>query len=90
MKKIYKYEIGANGTSMPDGATIVNFNMQKAVGGGSHFVTWALVDPSAPMVKRNLRVRATGESVANTDKYYGTCFDDPFVWHLFETEESGI
>lgn len=84
MKRIFKYEIAIDGTEMPENAQIVHFNMQATVGGNVRYTVWAVVNPDAPKVKRKLEVRPTGGNVADADTYLGTCFDGPFVWHLFE------
>ena len=65
---------------MPKGAQVLHFDMQNRL------TIWALVDPSAPKEERHFRLAGTGHPI-NSDGFLihlGTCFQGPFVWHLFE------
>lgn len=63
--------------------------LHVAVQDGIPFV-WALVDPSEPMVKRTVRVYATGEPIDDdvTPDYVGTFHIDWTVWHVFSGGET--
>lgn len=66
--------------SMQMGAQIVHFAAQ-----GGRPTIWAIVDTEAKLERRHFRVFGTGEEldpIFNTHR--GTCFDGPYVWHLFE------
>lgn len=70
---------------MPRGAQPLHFNVQKGIP-----TLWALVDPEAPRIRRAFRFAGTGHPIEtkHNPRYVGTCFHDPFVWHLFDLGES--
>jgi hypothetical protein len=86
---VYKYELPRfleddNPTiSLPRGAKILRVGLQ-----GDGWWLWALVDPRAEAISRQLLVVGTDQpndrlAEAGTS-YICTSFDDPFVWHVFE------
>jgi hypothetical protein len=66
---------------MPKGAEILTVGFQNY----REITIWALVDPDAEMIERFFMVRGTGHPVElRTDqKFLGTVFDGPFVWHVW-------
>lgn len=81
---ILKYPVGT--VQMPKGARILSVQAQR----GS-VMAWALVDPSAPMVQRDLVAYATGFSsvTAEPGKFLATVqlSDGDFVLHVFDQGE---
>lgn len=85
MRKIFKYQVSELGrpVMMPSGAHILSAGMQN----DSVFV-WAIVNPDYPLVKRRIRVYATGEELGyHTGKFVGTVFLDWLVYHVFDQGE---
>jgi hypothetical protein len=82
-KVIWKYPVELRerqSIPMPEGAEILRFDAQ-----GEQPMLWALVDPQKPPEPRHLRLAGTGHPISeNGLKYIGSCFQGPFVWHLFE------
>jgi hypothetical protein len=84
MKKVWKYELTPTHQTfeMPTGAKIVSVILQR---GGP--VMYAEVDPTAPLVKRNFIVVATGDSVYYEDAEFIATIglaDGALVFHVFE------
>lgn len=84
---IWKYDLSVGDTvrcEMPRGAKLLHIGNQTGAIGG--FTVWALVDPSAPLVKRDLIVVGTGHPVFGGE-YVGTTVNGPLVWHIFDGGE---
>jgi hypothetical protein len=85
MKTVWKFQFSLTsqeGIEMPEGAII--FPIMQ-VGSLNKIVSiWAEVNPSAPMVHRNIRIHGTGHKIRDEEKYITTVIDPPFVWHLYE------
>lgn len=85
MKSIYKYHLIQGVRMMPEGAQLLH------VGEGhdcSGLFVWALVDPSAPEVCRDIRVVGTGWECPENGKYVGTVQErSGLVWHIFDFGE---
>ena len=65
---------------MPAGAEILHFALQDNVP-----TIWARVEPGAPLQRRFFRFSGTGHPLDETvGAHIGSCFQGPFVWHLFE------
>lgn len=92
---IYKYEIDfGKPTKMPVGAKILHVGQQ----GGRLFV-WAIVNPSARIVDRQLEILATGQVLGTGETltsfmafdHLGTVqMADTLVWHVFDGGETEI
>lgn len=85
MKTVWKFPLPWDDNfsmALPDGAEILTFQVQYG-----EPTIWALVDPSATMVKRHFSVVGTGHEKENITKegYIGTVQSGKYVWHLFET-----
>ena len=81
---IWKFEFEVTDThkiSMPQGSIILNVGSQR----NGCICIWAVVDPSKPREIITLHIRGTGHPMgeAKPERYIGTAFDGPFVWHLF-------
>jgi hypothetical protein len=84
--KIYKYKIEDQETAMmPRDAKLLHVGFQH-----SHVTVWALVDPEAPLVERQMAVFGTGWEISEKDaeRYVGTV-QVPYglVWHVFDLGE---
>lgn len=86
MNTIYKYPISMDGdvttVQMPADAQILTVQVQR----GTPCI-WAIVDASAPTVKRCFELYVTGQEIdATYKKYVGTVQspDQMFVLHVFE------
>jgi hypothetical protein len=83
MPTIWKYNLSLvdeQVIEIPASASNLTLQMQ---GGGPRL--WALVDPTAPTVKRTIRMFGTGHPVPDDIMaYLGTVQDGPFVWHFFQ------
>lgn len=65
---------------MPRGAEILLFAVQDLVP-----TLWARVEPDAPLEERQFRFAGTGHPIEwDVGDHVGSCFQGPFVWHLFE------
>ena len=86
MDRIYKYPLylaaGIQYVSMPAGAEIVHFAMQR----DQPFI-WAKVNPYAAMLQREFWILGTGHDISDNLTYIGTTQHGAFVWHLFEEEQ---
>lgn len=70
---------------MPAEARIVHFAHKD---GRPTF--WAIVNQDAPKVQRHFYLAGTGEPLPmEFNTHRGTCFDGPYVWHLFENTIPG-
>ena len=65
---------------LPDRAEVIHFAAQDGVP-----AIWVLIEPDRPLMTRRFRLAGTGHPLpANGLVFVGTCFQGPFVWHLFE------
>lgn len=66
---------------MPKGAVILTV-------GTTHDkpCVWAIVDPAAPIIERELSVRGTGHDLGTVGAYIGTLkmYGDSLVFHVFD------
>lgn len=91
MRTIWKYQIHVHDTvvvEMPRGAKILPHVEALAP---SVILFWAEVNgvEGAPTEDRVLYVVGTGNPMPErANKHIGTCVADPFVWHLYEYEET--
>ena len=88
-RTVWKFPLALQGlisVGMPEGAEILHLDMQGRVP-----TIWALVEPERPDVMRRFQLVGTGAPLAESDGFpvthIGTCFDGPFVWHLFEAKD---
>jgi hypothetical protein len=87
MLTVYKYEIPLEddfAIELPMGAKILTFQSQRDVP-----YVCALVDPAAPLFKRQFRLAGTGHPIEHDEKnlrHVGTAQfrGDTLVFHLFE------
>jgi hypothetical protein len=81
---IYKYLVPTAGASqeilMPKGAQLIHVNEQ-----GGDILIWAIVEPDAPKVWREIDVVGTGWELHRIGKHIGTAHCGTFVWHVFDT-----
>ena len=68
---------------MPRGASLLDGQFQ-----GDSLVLWALVDPTAPEVTRDVLVAGTGHEVPSSLTYVTTIQQSIFVWHIFDCGEA--
>lgn len=85
---IYKYpfEISRNIIiAMPKAARVIRVDKQ-----GSVPCMWAIVNPGNAIEQRQFVIYGTGQKIDSkiTQHYIGTFFDGPFVWHVFQREDS--
>lgn len=82
MKAVHKFELVGlghdNEFDMDPTGGILHVGMQRTV------TIWVTVDTAAPKVTRVFRVFGTGHPIPDDWLPVGTCFDGPFVWHVFE------
>lgn len=82
-QSIWKFPVALASEStvtMPAGAIPLHFGAQA----GQPMI-WALVWPGNPTEERQFRLFGTGHPIDLKGlAYIGTCFQGPFVWHLFE------
>lgn len=88
-RTIWKFPLllqGINHIDMPEGAEILHFNIQE-----DKPTIWALVNAQRESVSRKFQLVGTGHELIEEDDepaiYVGTCFQGPFVWHLFKASE---
>lgn len=86
MESIWKFPIVVTDdqeVEMPEGARIVTVQVQKGT-----LNLWAIVDPSAPLKKRHIKVVGTGHSQSSLSSlsYIGTAqmMEGTLIWHVFE------
>lgn len=87
-RSIWKFALPmSGGVEMPKGSIVLSVAMQH---GQPH--VWALVDPQAPLVRRDLRVYGTGWGMPDepVGAFRGTFLvnDGQFVFHVFDKGES--
>jgi len=86
MQAIFKFPlelVDNQDVEMPLDAEILHVNTQS-----DEPYIWALVNPEAPMGKRNISIWGTGDRMdeSKAKKYIGTFMQDEgrLVWHVFE------
>lgn len=88
MKTIWKYEVPISDLftlRMPQGAKLLDVQLQAGIP-----QLWALVDPSAPVVSRGLRLHGTGHDIADSIGEHVGSFqlrNGQLVFHLFDQGE---
>ena len=65
---------------MPRGARPIHADVNAEAG---RVIVWAVVDPTAPLVKREFVMRGTGHPLPDVGAHVATVQDGPFVWHIF-------
>lgn len=81
MKTIYKYplQIGGNKLRVPYGARVAHFGMQN-----DQPHVWLEIYSEGSPWEYMFNIYGTGQMVEDHELHRGTCFDGPFVWHLYE------
>jgi hypothetical protein len=86
-KAIWKFPVELTDSptiKMPAGAKPLHFALQD-----NQPTLWALVTPSMPLNYHMFRLAGTGHPIEEDGlTYVGTCFQGPFVWHLFDLAAS--
>ena len=85
IKKIWKYPIEIIDKQlirMPKGATLLHVGLDP----NDIPCIWALINPDAPLVDRNIFIHGSGHTVIRFDEgsYVGTFVQGYFVWHVFQ------
>lgn len=72
---------GAQNISLPYDYEVLTVAMQ-----GGTPTLWFRCNPYSPMISVRFVVCGTGQPAPDQyqGKYIGTCFDGPYVWHVFE------
>ena len=87
MKTIYKYPLPKRTyftLSLPQGAEILTVQMQ-----GDEPYLWAVVETDAPLQYRYFRMVGTGHPFSDEHaRYISTFQTGPFVFHIFELDQS--
>ena len=80
MKTIWKFPINSSRQliDMPETHRILCADMQ-----GDVPTVWAEVDPSSPIITKDLAVVGTGHEVPEGFAYVGTGQARGFVWHIY-------
>lgn len=78
-KVIYKYPV-RDGVDMPANAEILKVEYQ-----GAEVFIWAMTIPDSPTIKRYFKVYGTGHPIPMNERYVGTVFEPPYVWHIMES-----
>ena len=84
MKTIWKYALDLRDEQsplIPRGAELLSVHMQDGTP-----TVWALVDPKAERVPREIAIRGTGNPALLPDaaRFLGTVLDRAYVWHVFD------
>jgi hypothetical protein len=81
MKTIHKYHLPNDGTLLlTEGHSFMHFNIQNGLR-----TIWMEVDlERTTPVEYEFAVIGTGWEVPEDAQYYGTAFEGPFVWHLYQ------
>lgn len=85
MKTIFKYAIISHQFSLhlPRGAVVRHFAMQNG-----QQCLWVEQDTDKPKVEREFLIFGTGHDIPESPNeamvYFGTLFEEPYVWHLYE------
>lgn len=86
-RRIFKYEVeyGETAIELPIGAELLHAGTQR-FGECEGVFLWALVDPEAPVARRDIGYFATGDYIPEGAEYVGTAItpDTAFVWHVYE------
>ena len=86
MKQIYKYPVPSNGwIEIPEHGDVLTCVPQKGF-----LCAWVIFCPDDaggnPTQWVKIMVYGTGQEIPLKAKYINTYFDDPFVWHVHESE----
>lgn len=93
MYRIFKYEFELTDyqhVDIPKGAKVLKVDKQ-----GQKYCFWALVNTDAKFERKTLAIFGTGNPTEIYDdnlqmfNHWGTFFDGPFVWHVFEVSTNG-
>lgn len=87
MKTIFKYPIIANTRiELPAFAKFLHFGVQPGVG----TAVWYQVETTRQLEYKYFRIFGTGHKIPDDKNLHwrGTCFDGPYVWHLYEEFET--
>lgn len=80
---IWKYPVAFHSTLvMPEGAKLLAVQVQNG-----NPMLWALVDPLAKKIKRDIRVMGTGWVFDPVGPYVGSFQLDALVFHVFDGGE---
>lgn len=90
MSTIWKFELSETGVysylEMPKKARILAVQNDNKTGKPC---LWAIVNPKAPREDRIFVILGTGSPMGEgRHDYVGTIQGGPFVWHVFETDET--
>lgn len=90
MRSVYRYPlqlVDEQEIELPDGAEILS--IQRREGRVDAVDLWALVDPSAPPVKRRFHVVGTGHKVLFRGRFLATVqiHHGQLVFHVFESTQ---
>lgn len=81
-QRVYKYRLPSPNeepfVEMPKDAELLDVAAQDGIP-----YVWALIRPGQPLVRRYIRVYATGEPVDGSPDFVGTFRIDWTVWHVF-------
>lgn len=85
---VFKYPLRADSiqvVELPEGFEILHIDFQMTHNEGEVLYLWALVDNTAPLVKRRVLIRGTGAVMpANHIQHIGTVVGSVSdVWHVF-------
>lgn len=84
MRVIHKFHINLTTNTVleiPTNALTVHFAKQHEV-----LYAWIELSPDDPTTSRTFRIFGTGMPIPEEWAWQGTCFDGPFVWHLYMEE----
>lgn len=70
--------------TMPRGAELLDVTYVV-----DSILVWALVDPDAEEIERDIRVYSAGEAVHEGARHLSTWQAGPFTWHAFDLGEVG-
>lgn len=81
IRVVHKYILDNNSTvlSLPKNSVVVKVSNQ----GGKNYM-WIEHRINNPKEERIFEIYGTGRKIEDNRIYRGTCFDGPFVWHVYE------
>jgi hypothetical protein len=82
MRTVYKYklDLGTTTVELPENAEILTVGKEPR----GNYSLWAIVDTTAPLVKKEFIILGTGHEIPNNAWYIKSFRDGAFVWHVFE------
>ena len=82
MRTVYKYQLdlGTTELELPANAEIITVGKEPR----GKYSLWAIVDSTAPLVKKEFIILGTGHEIPNNAWYIKSFRDISFVWHVFE------